>query len=138
MGAFVACQCQEDYPLAFVSQERSNTVLTHVRGYGYRVDVQFVEECAGIHGRGISNVTTFGIGNDELVGIVFLDIFHSLFKSDPAFHAHALIESEVRFVGNAKVSRCVDDGFIEGEDRIFFFQQVFRDFLDVCIQTYAE
>ena len=60
----------------------------------------------------ISDVTAFGVGNDKLVGIVLLDILHSFLKSDPAFHAHTFIESEVRFVGNAKVDCCIDDGFV--------------------------
>ncbi len=60
----------------------------------------------------ISDVTAFGVGNDKLVGIVFFDILHSFLKSDPAFYAPTFVESEIGFVGYAKVGCCIDDGFV--------------------------
>ena len=136
--AFVAGQCKQDYPFALVGEERGNTVLAHIGGNGYGVYIQFFEERAGIHGRGVSDVTAFGVGNDELVGIVLLDVVHGLLESYPAFHAHAFVKSKVGLVGNAEVGCCIDDSFIESEDRVFFFQQMFGDFLDVGIKTYAK
>ena len=136
--AFIGSQCQQDHPFAFVSQERSHTVFTHIRSYGYRIYIQFFEESTGIHGRSVSDIPTFCIGNDELVRIVLLDIFYCLFKCDPAFNAHAFVKSEIGFVGDTQVGCCVDNRFIECKDRVFFFQQVFRNLLDISIKSYAK
>ena len=138
MRTFVGSQCQQDHPFAFVGQERSYAVLAHIRSYGYRIYVQFFEESTGIHGGSVSYIATLCIGNDELVGIIIFDIFYCLFKGNPTFHAHAFIESEVWLVSNAQVGCCVDDSFVESEDRIFFLQQMFGYFLDVGIKSYAK
>ena len=138
MRSFVGSQCQQDHPFAFVGKERSNAVFTHVGGYCYRVDIQFFKECAGIHCRSISDVTTLCVSNDELIRIVIFDIFYCLFKCDPSFYTHAFIESQIGFVGDTQISCRVNDCFVECEDRIFFFQQMFRDFLDVSIKSYTK
>ena len=138
MRTFVAGQCKQDNPFILVGEERGNTVFTHVGSYGYRVYVQFFKECTCVHGRGIADVAALGIGYDELVRVVLLDVVYGLFKGNPAFYSHALIEGEIRFVGDTQVGCCIDNCFVEGEDRVFFFQQVFRDFLNIRVQTYAE
>jgi hypothetical protein len=56
-----------------------------------------------------------------LVGIVFLDVGYSLFESDPSFYAHAFIKGQIGFIGDAIRGGSVNDGFVESEDRIFFF-----------------
>ena len=137
MRTFVAGQCEQDNPFAFVGEEWSNAVFAHIRSYGYRVYVQFFKESTCIHGRGITDVAAFGIGDDKLVGIVLLDVVHGLFKGNPAFYSHALIESEIRFVGDTQVGCCIDNRFVEGKDGVFFFQQVFRNLFDIRVQTYA-
>ena len=54
-------------PLAFVSKERSDAVLTHVRSYSQRVDVHLLKECASVHGRSVADVAALSVSNDEVV-----------------------------------------------------------------------
>ena len=136
--AFVAGQRKQDYPFAFVRKERGHTVFAHVRSYGYGIYIQLFEEGTGIHGRGVPDVTAFGVGDDELVGIVLLDVVYGFLESYPAFHAHALIKCQIGLVGDAEVGSSVDDGFVESEYRVFFFQKMFGYFLDVGVKTYAK
>ena len=46
----VAGQGEQYHPFALVLQERHHAVFSHIRCHGERVDVVFLEECAGIHG----------------------------------------------------------------------------------------
>ena len=126
--AFVAGQCKQNYPFALIGEERRNAVFAHIGGNGYGIYIQLFEERACIHGRGVSDVSAFGVGDDELVGIVLLDVVHGLLESDPAFHAHAFVKSKVGLVGDAEVGRCVDDSFVESEDRIFLLSADVRGF----------
>ena len=40
----------------------------------------------------ITYVTTLSICNDELVRVISLDVFYSLFEGNPTLHTHAFIE----------------------------------------------
>ena len=55
----VAGQGEQYHPFALVLQERHHAVFSHIRCHGERVDVVFLEECAGIHGRCVSDVSSF-------------------------------------------------------------------------------
>lgn len=131
-------QSQHDDPVSLVVEERFHAIFSHVGSHRYGVDVEMLEEAACIHLRGIAYVAAFGVGDDELVGIVFLDVTDGFLKGFPPFEAEALIEGEVGFVGHTQVGRGVDDGFVEGEDGVFFLQEMLRYLLDVGIETYAE
>ena len=45
----VACERQENHPLAFILEEGSYRVFTHVRSHGERINVHFFKEATCIH-----------------------------------------------------------------------------------------
>ena len=79
-----------------------------------------------------------GIGDDEVVGVVGLEVGDGLFVCLVALEAVALVEGEVGLVGHAVVGRSVNDGLIEGEDGILLCQEVSGDLLGVGVEAYAE
>ena len=138
MTALVACQGEQDDPFALVAEERSHAVLSHIRSYGERVNVIFAEESAGIHCRCIADVATFCVGNDEVVGVIFLQVVDGLLESHQSLHAESLVESEVGLVSHAVRCGGVDDGLVEGEDGVWTVEQVLWHLFEVGIETYAE
>ena len=104
--------------------ERRHAVLAHIGRHGEGIDVIFFEERAGIHLAGVAYVAPLGVGNDELVGIVLLQVLHRLLERHEAFHASRLIEGEIRLEGYAIGRGGVDDGAIEREDGVFLAEQV--------------
>ena len=79
-----------------------------------------VEERAGIHFGGVTDIATFRIGDNELVRIVFAQVSNSLFKGKHTFHTQTFVESQVRFVSYTVIGCSIDDCLVESEDRIFF------------------
>ena len=45
----VACERQENHPLAFILEEGSHRVFAHVGSHGERIDIHFFEEATRIH-----------------------------------------------------------------------------------------
>lgn len=140
--ALVARQGEQHRPLAGVGEKRRYAVFAHVGRNGQRVHLRAFEEGAGVHGGGVADVAALRVGNDELVGIVCLDVLHRLLKRLPAFDAEAFVESEVGLVGHAVGGGGVDDGFVEREDgfcrRCTVVNDVLRHLLQVGIESDAE
>ncbi len=136
--ALVACQGKQDDPFVFVFQERSDGIFSHVRSYGEGVDVHLLEERAGIHGRRVANISAFGIGDDELVGVVLLDVPDGFVKSFPTFQTIAFVEGQVGLIGHAIRGCGIDDSAVEGEDGILLLQEMGRDFFKVGVQPDAQ
>ena len=138
VAALVACEGEQHHPLVLVAQERRYAVLAHVGSHGKRVDVILLEEGACIHGACVAYVAALGIGYDEVVGIVLLKIGHGLLEGHDALHTERLIESQVGLVCHTVGGCCVDNLLVEGEDGVILLQQVLRNLLRVCVETYAE
>ena len=138
MAALVAGKSQQDDPLALISEEGRNAVLAHVRCHCDSIQVHFLEEGTCIHGTGIAYVTTLGIGDDELVGVVLPQIGNGLLKGYPALDTHALIECKVGFIGYAVRCCSIDNGLVEGKHGIFFLQQVGGNLLEIRIKAHTE
>ena len=136
--ALVGCKSQEDYPLVLISQEGLHAVLTHIRGDSQGIKVVLLKECTGIHSRCVADIPSLGIGDDEVMGIMLVQIVNGLFKGHDSLHAEGFIESQIGLVGHTVVCRGIYDGLVEGEDRVFLIQQMGRNFLQVGIQSYAE
>ncbi|KAA6303829.1 hypothetical protein EZS27_044530, partial [termite gut metagenome] len=62
-------------PFLRIKQKWLYTVLTHVWGYCYRIHIPFVKKGAGIHLACVAKVAALGVGNKELIGIVFFYVF---------------------------------------------------------------
>ena len=138
VAALVGSERQENHPLALILQERSHAVLAHVGSHCERVEVDFLEEGAGIHCAGVADVTTLSVCDDEVLRIVLVEIRDSLLERNPALHTHALIEGEVGLVGHAVGCCGVDDSLVEGKDGVFLLQQVLRNLLDVGVETHTQ
>ena len=138
VAALVAGECQQHYPLVLIAQEGGHAVFAHIGSDGECVNIVFFKEGAGIHGRCIADVASFGIGNDEMVGIVLLEIVDGLLEGHHALDAEGLIEGEVGFVRHAVGGGGVDDGFVESEDGILLVQQVLWNLLGVGVETHTE
>ncbi len=119
VATLVGSECQENHPFAWILEEWCHAVLAHVGSNGEGIEVDFLEEGAGIHRAGVADVATFGIRDDEVLGIVLVEVRDGLLERNPALHAHALVESEVGLVCHAIGCCGVDDGLVEGEDGVF-------------------
>ena len=138
VATLVGGECQENHPFVWVLEERCHAVLAHVGSNGEGIEVDFLEEGAGIHRAGVADVATFGIRDDEVLGIVLVEVRDGLLKRNPALHAHALVESKVGLVCHAIGCCGVDNRLVEGEDGVFLLQQVLRNLLDVGVETYTQ
>ena len=138
MAAFVRGECQEDDPLAFVLEERSHAVLAHVGSHREGIEVDFFEEGAGIHRAGVADVAALGIGDDEVLWVVLVEVLDGLLKRNPSLHAHALIESEVGLVCHTIGCGGINNCLVEGKDGVFLLQQMLWNLLDVGVETHTE
>ena len=118
-GAFVARGGEEDDPLAGIVQERGDAVLAHVGSHGEGVHIEFFKERAGIHGGGVADVAALGVGNDEMVGMIGANVFHSADEGLPTFQTAAFIEGEVGLETHAIGRGGVNDGAVKLKDGIF-------------------
>ena len=137
VAAFVACECKQHHPFAVVSEKRAHAVLAHVGCYGKSVDVVFSEERTCIHGRGVADVAAFGVGDDEVVRAVGLEVVYGFLESDHPLYSESLVEGQVGFVCHAIGCRGVDDGLVESEYRIFVVQQMLRYFFQIGVESHA-
>ena len=135
----IGCEREQNHPLALIVHERLHAVKTHVRGHGDCIHTHVLEKRAGVERRGVADVAALGVGYDELVGIILADIPDSAVKCLPARpHSETLVEGCVGFIGHAVRCGGVDDGFVEGKNRILFVEKVLRDFLDISVKAYTE
>ena len=108
MTALVRSQRQQHNPLALIAQERLDGVFAHVGSNGQRIGLCLtLKETAGIHGRGVSNVTTLGVGNDKVVGVVLVQVLYQQLVSLKTSRAISLEEGEVGFESHTVRSRQV-------------------------------
>ncbi len=113
--AGVGGQRQQDDPFALMAEERLHAVRTHVGSHGEGVDAEIVEEGAGVERRGVADVATLRVGDDQLIGIFLADVGHGLCEHLPTLGSESLVEGGVGLVGHAVGGSGVDDGLIEGE-----------------------
>ena len=139
MAPLVRRQGQQYDPVTFVLQERTDAVLAHVGCHGEGIDLCIaLEERAGIHGAGVSDVATLSVGNDEVVGILLVEIVDGALVGLPSFDAVSLVEGQVGLVSHTVGCRGVDDGSVETEQRVVLAEQVLRNLADVGVETDAE
>ena len=144
LTTLIACQCQEDHPLAIIAEERRDAVFAHVGGYGHGVDVHLFKKGTRVELGCVTDVVALCVSDDELVGVVFADVLHRLLEGYPAFHTMCLVEGEVGLVGDAVGCRCVDDGLVEFEDGVesLFLrsplEEELRHFLQIRVESYAK
>ena len=119
-------------------EERGYAVFAHVGCHGDGIDVVFVEECACVHVGSIPDVSAFGVGDDEVVGILFLDVAYGLFVSSYSVNTERLVECEVGLVCHAVGCRCVDDGFVELEQRVVHVEQMDGYALGIGVESHAQ
>ena len=84
-----------------IVEKRLYAVFAHVRSYRYGIDVEMFEKTTGIHFRRVAYVAAFGIGDDELVGVVSFDITDGFFKGFPALDTETFVKCQIRFVCHA-------------------------------------
>ena len=140
MRTLVGGQGKTNDPLALIAEEWLQGVLAHIGSHGDSIKIEVLEERTRIKRRGVANVATLGIGDDELIGILLANVADGLLEGDPSFHAKALVESEVGLVSDAVGLSGIDDGLVELEDGILSRQllQVLGNLLDVGVETYAK
>ena len=146
--AFIARQRQQDHPFVVVAEEWCDAVFTHVGGDGECIDIVLLKEGLGIHFRCVADITTLGISDDEVVGIFFFQIVDGCLKSQQTIHSISLVESEVGLVGHAIGGCGIDDESVElaeGTEHIVLavlglclVDDALWNFVDICIETYAE
>ena len=138
VASLVACESEQYDPLSLISEERSHAVFSHVRSHGEGVNVIFLKESPGIHSRRVADVTTFCVGNYEVVRVVLLEVVYGFLERHKSFDAEGLIERKVRLISHAVLSRSVYYGFVERKNGIRILEQVLRHLLQVCIETNAK
>ena len=148
LRTLVRGQGQQDNPLAVVAEEGCHRVLTHIGGNSQRIHVVLLEEGLGIHLRRVANVSTLGVGDDEVVRILFLQILDGGLESHDAVYAVGLIEGQVGLVCHAVGCCGINDEGIElakgAEDVVFavlslcLVDDALGYLVQVCIETYAE
>ncbi len=136
--AFVGGQHQDDGPFAFVSQERGNGIQPHIRSQCDGIEVECFKKSAGVQCGCVADVAAFGIGNQEDVFCFLPDVTHGFCQAFPAPGAQQFVKGKVRLVGYGQVMGGIHDGFVEFKNRIRNNFKVFRDFIDVRIQTYTQ
>ena len=136
----VGGQGKANDPLALIAEKWLQRVLAHIGSHGDSIKVEVLEERTRIKRRGVANVATLGISDNELIGILLANVTDSLLEGNPSFHAKALVESEIGFVGDAIGFGGIDDGLVELEDSILCRQrlQMLGNLLDVGVETYAK
>ena len=140
MRTLVGGQGKANDPLPLIAEEWLQGVLAHIGSHGDSIKIEVLEERTRIKRRGVANVATLGIGDDELIGILLANVADSLLEGNPSFHAKALVESEIGLVGDAIGFGGIDDGLVELEDSVLCRQrlQMFGNLLDVGVETYAK
>ena len=147
--AFVAGQGKQDDPMILFNSlslgegwgeanERRHAVLAHIGSDGQRIDVVLAEERAGIHLAGVADVAALGVGYDELVRIVLLQVLDCLLESHQSLHTGCLVEGQVRFVSDAIGRSGIDDGLVESEYRVSLREQVLGNLLEVGVKADAK
>ena len=131
--SLITCKCEQYDPLAVVFKEWCYGVGTHIWRYCQRVNVVLLEEGLCVHLRRISYVATFRISDDEVVGVVLLEIAYGAFETHHSLQSVCFVECEVRFVRHAVGCCGVDDSFVKREDRVFLLQQMLRNLLYVGV-----
>ena len=137
-ASLVARERQQGHPFPVVFEEGRHAVFTHVGSHGEHIDVVFVEKRASIHFRGVADVATLRIGDDEVVRMAFANVFDGFLEGNHAVSAVRLVEGEIGLVGHAVGCRGVDDGFVELHDGVVQVEQVRRNFLGVGVEPYAK
>ena len=66
------------------------------------------------------------------------DVFHGSLKCQNTLHAMSLIEGQVGLISHAIGSCGIDDGLIEGKDRVLQSKQMLRNLLQVGIKSHAK
>ena len=140
MRTLVGGQGKANDPLPLIAEEWLQGVLAHIGSHGDSIKIEVLEERTRIKRRGVANVATLGIGDDELIGILLANVADSLLEGNPSFHAKTLVESEIGLVGDAIGFGGIDDGLVELEDSVLCRQrlQMFGNLLDVGVETYAK
>ena len=80
------------------------------------------EETAGIHLRSVADIAAFGIGDDEMVGIMLAKVGYRLLEGIQTGIAQLLVKGQVGLVCHTVGSGGVDDSAVERIDGIFFCQ----------------
>ena len=136
--AFVGSERQQNHPFVLVLEERCNAVFAHVRGNGQCIHIVLLEEGTGVHLGGVADIATLCIGDDEVVGVVLLQILHRFLERHQTLYAVSLVESQIGLVGYAVIGRCVDDGLIKLKERIVQIEDTLGHLLGICIQSHAQ
>ncbi len=95
------------------------------------------EEALCIHARCVADVASLGVGDYELVGIVFAQIVHCRFEGDPALGAERFVKCEIRLICHGVWGCGVNDLAVKFKQWIFAVKQVLWYFFDIGIQPYA-
>ena len=121
LAIFILCQLENrkslcwnsaptGYPLTVITEKRSDRILTHIGSNGQRIDIITPQRMSGHTSSSAANVPTFGINDDEVVGIVFIQIIHGGFaKAKIPSNTIRLVESQVWLVGYTIGSCCIDN-----------------------------
>ena len=95
VGPGIGRQRQQDGPTALKRRERLHAVAAHVRRHGHSICPQPVEHGLRVLRGGVSNVASFGVGNDEHVA---RNRRHDALQSRPSLGAVLLEKRQIGLV----------------------------------------
>ncbi len=130
---------KDDAPFSFVCKEGLHAVLAHIGGKSHGIEVECLEESAGIERGSVAYVAAFGVGDDELFGILRADVIHCGSQCSPALGTESFIESHIGLIGHTIGSGSVDNSLVESyytlSGRTGY---TLGNFLDVGVETYTK
>ena len=109
----VGRKSNHDSEFAFVLQERSHGLATHIRRNGDSVEIHGLEEGLRVHLGSVSDIAAFCVSDEELLRIIRTEIVHCLFEGQHSVTSVALVEGQVRLVSHAMRCRSIDYGLVE-------------------------
>ena len=147
--ALIAGKSQQHHPFAVVAQEWCNAVLAHVRSNGQRIYIVLLKESLGVHLRCVTDIAALGIGYNQVLGIVLLQIFDNALESSHTLNAVSLVEGQVGLVGHTVGSSSINNAGAKlkqhAEGHLFLLVlflhnllQAFGHLVQVCVQSHAQ
>src|SRR5690554_4661937 len=88
-------------------------IPSHIWRHGYRVEIHGLEKRFGIHGRSISDITTFCIRDGEYFWKIFIQIFNGPFQGFPSLYSMGFIKSSIGLIGYGIVVSGINDRFVK-------------------------
>ena len=115
LRSVIGSEAEEEHAFFPAVQERGDGILAHERIDGDRVGTQLIEKHPRVHLGCRADVSDLGVDDNRDVLGGALD---RRCQCRPAGFSQGAVESEVGLVGAGQVGGCLDEGLVEGENRI--------------------